>query len=73
MRHAKRHKQLAVGGELADGTIAVVHAEDIAVGRDGNSVRVGEDSLTPCVNDVAVRIEDNHRASAAVEHVNPVI
>ena len=73
MRDTERHQQLAVGGKLADGAVAVVHAEEVAVGRDGYSVRICEYAFAPGVNDVALGVEDDHRAGAAVEYIDAVV
>ena len=72
VRDTECHEQFAVRGELADGTIAIVHAEDVAVGRDGYGVGVGEYALAPGIYNVALGVEDYHRTGAAIEYIDTV-
>ena len=66
-------QQLAVGRELPNRMIAVVHAPNRAVGRYRYAVRIGEYPVSPSANNLALRIEHHHRMRAAIEHIHAVI
>ena len=67
------HQQLAVSGELADGAVAIVYAEDSVVRSNRDAMRIGEHALSPCINDASLGVEDYHRAGAAIEYVHLVL
>src|SRR5437899_11383091 len=62
----QRHEQLAGRRELAHGVVAVVGAEDGAVGADRDAVRaIGELAFTPGTQAVALAVVYHNRTVAA--------
>ena len=70
---AQSQQNVAVQRAFAHGMVAVVGAEDVAVGRHGNAVGAGKDALAPGLKEVAVLVEHNHRVVAAIEGVHVVV
>ena len=72
-RRADGHQHFAVRRHLANGVVAIVHAPQIAVRTYGDTVRVGENAVSPSPLHIAFRVEHNHRMRAAIEHIHIVV
>ena len=73
-RRADHHQQLAVGRELADRVVAVVDAEERAVGRDRQTVSPRrEHALRERGDEAAVRLEDQHLRVESRQDVDAVL
>src|SRR5262249_8032568 len=71
--HADGHEHLALGGELADGMVAVVGAKEVVVTVDMDAVGAAEQAFAPRAQEVPVALEHDHRMLTAVEDVHAVL
>ena len=53
--------------------VKVICTIDTIIWADINTVRIGEDPLTPRIQKITVRIEDDHGMFAPIERVNAVL
>ena len=71
---AHGHQQLALGRELAHGVIAVIGAEDRAVGMNTDAVRaVSEIAFAPGAYEIAFLVVNDHRVFAAADEIHAVL
>ena len=67
------HKQPALGSKPSDRAVAIVHAENGAVGRDSHAVGIGENALPPGTQDIPIGVEHNHGDSPAIEDIHIIV
>ena len=71
---SERHEQLALRRELPDGMVAVIRAEDRAVGADGDAVGASRKlTLAPRAQKVAVLIVHEDRVVPTADEVHAVL
>jgi hypothetical protein len=64
---------LAVCCAFADEVTAVIRAIEEVVGVDVQPMRAWKRAFAPRGEEVAIRVEDNHRVVSAIEHIHAVL
>src|SRR3954462_1873359 len=64
---------LALCCAFADEVTAVIRAIEEVVGIDVQAMSVRKRAFAPRRQEVAIRVEDNHRMLSAIEHVHAVL